>query len=220
MIDTLAEYAPSGLSRLEKMNVIESITADVPEVPEAAEHIAFVLNDMLIQAEKSFGGRITGYPLGAVLFAGDNPCVKNPSHSAGPVYLYLSMRVLFDLKEKTYRSAYWTMAHEVVHLLSRPDDQKATVLEEGMACWFQRHYTEGCVPVSWSQMIPSYAQAEAQVGQLLGYDPEIVKKMRQTEPTLSRITAENIRHHCPESSCELAAALSCRFARNPRVSRL
>ena len=194
---------------------MESITADVPEVPEAAEHIAFVLNDMLLQAEKSLGGRIAGYPLAAILFAGDNPRLKNPSHSAGPVYLYLSMRVLFDLKEKIYRSAYWTMAHEVVHLLSRPDDRKATVLEEGIACWFQRQYTKGYVPVSWSQTIPSYAQAEARFVQLLGYDPEIVKKMRQTESTLSRITAEDIRRHCPELPDGLAEALSCRFVRDP-----
>jgi hypothetical protein len=169
---------------------------------------------MMTEAEMRLGGRLPGCYLGGILFAGDRPRIRSPFSFDDSVYIYLSMRVLFDLKEHLYAAAYWTMAHETVHLLSYIKGQKVTVLEEGIACWFQRNYSRSHNNTYWQQYIPAYANAEALFSRLLEYDTDIVKRLRQIEPAISLITSETLRLYCPELPAECAEALASPFDRN------
>ena len=175
---------------------------------------------MLSAAETDFGPRDASYTVWCVEFSRKNPSVSRRIWGANLITLILSRGVLELAKQGEFRNAYWELAHESVHLLAPPFTKGANVLEEGVACCFQRKYLRGNFGFEREQKMPCYASAEAKVQALLDLDADIIWKLRQAEPGFRRMTPALIMQECPAASEELAEALTNRFDRDANIQPL
>ena len=85
-----------------------------------------------------------------------------------------------------------------------------------MAVFFEQWYMCQIFGDGWwlgEINIASYADALALTKQLLALDRDIIRKIREHQSVIARITAEQILEHCPAASRELAQALTQRFQR-------
>jgi len=178
--------------------------------------LAAALGEMLLFAEEQFGLRDRNYTLLGIDFSPSGGRTWYPGN-CGHIIVHLSMDCLRDRQ-----SAYLQLAHESIHLLSPTGTADANVLEEGIAAHFAERYMHTTFGNGWWSgqiTFPAYANALAQTRQLLSLDPEIIKKIRREQPTISRITAEQILAHCPDAPTELCQALTERFVPISIVSR-
>ena len=110
--------------------------------------------------------------------------------------------------------AIYQLAHEVIHLLSPSGASTANNLEEGLATWFSEDYCRRATGQTIRAEVPSYQKASDLVRQVLEQHPDCIRKMRESEPCISRLSASLIRVHCPSLSEEQAAFLATRFVRS------
>lgn len=205
------------LTKRETLEITKSIAGFFPLYTKT---FVTVLDDMLTAAEARFGVRDYAYSVTAVQFAGNNPKVKGERKNPQRLVIYLSFRSLQHIyRDQGFNNAVWQMAHEVVHVLSHTAGEYATVLEEGLACCFQREYILDRYgyewpPETWSE---SYRNAYLMASEMLKRDPDVIRKLRQTQPTISLITAETIREQQPQVSPEIAETLAARFIRGEDV---
>ena len=185
-----------------------------------AGEFADAFSAMLSAAEEEFGPRDPSYTVWSVEFSRKNPSVSRRMWGANLITLILSRGVLELAKQGEFRNAYWELAHESVHLLAPPFNKGANVLEEGVACCFQRKYLRKNFAFEREQKMPCYASAEAKVQALLDLDDNIVWKLRQVEPGFRRITPALILQECPAASEEFAEALTRRFDRDANIQPL
>jgi hypothetical protein len=102
---------------------------------------------------------------------------------------------------------------ECVHLLSPVPGLRVTILEEGLAQHFgERYLAEKCAEQWPPSGQANYDAACALVRELIGHDSEIIRKMRASEPIISRITAPLILRHCPSFDHDKAKTLAAVFA--------
>ncbi len=148
------------------------------------------------------------YTLLGIDFAPDSVGMWFPGNCRH-IIIHLDMNCLTERKD-----AYRQMAHECIHLLSPTGKADANVLEEGLAVFFEQWCMHWCFGKGWWSNkinVPSYADALAKTKQLLAYDADIVKKIRERQPVISAITAEQIMEQRPDVPLELAASLTARF---------
>ena len=111
--------------------------------------------------------------------------------------------------------AYYELAHECIHLLAPTGKRDANFLEEGLAVYFSRWYTHYIFGEGWWMSDEftnsAYARAFTLVEQLLNLDADMIKKFREVQPVISRITAEQMLNRSPTIPRELAYALEQRF---------
>lgn len=174
--------------------------------------LSAVLGEIILKAEEVFGQRDHSYTLLGIDFSpGPNAQTWTPGNCKH-IIVQLSTNGLTDRYE-----AYRQLAHEGIHLLSPTGKANANVLEEGLAEYFSQWYLDYVFGLGWWQNYPwhpAYAQALDGAKQLLAFDKDIIKKLRQVEPTIAYITAEQIQAVCPDASPELAAMLTRRFTRD------
>ena len=185
-----------------------------------AGEFADAFSAMLSAAEEEFGPRDPSYTVWCVEFSRKNPSVSRRMWGANLITLILSRGVLELAKQGEFRNAYWELAHESVHLLAPPFTKGANILEEGVACCFQKRYMRENFGFERGQKMPCYASAEAKVQELLDLDADIIWKLRQAEPGFRRITPALILQKCPAASEELAEALTRRFDRDANIQPL
>ena len=98
--------------------------------------------------------------------------------------------------------ARWQLAHECLHLLDPTivkGDGRATLLEEGLATWFQNTF----VPeVAFRE--GQYAEAEALILPYMNVLPDAVRKIRLGGVRIIDIQSATLREHCPGISEETA----------------
>ncbi len=111
------------------------------------------------------------------------------------------------------RQAHFQVSHETLHALSQIPEVRRTNLEEGLATVFQQDYDVCCYGSPPLQPPPNsdYELARNDVRELLNLDPNVIRKIRMVEPTISRITAVHIRDACASCSEELADRLARPF---------
>lgn len=109
------------------------------------------------------------------------------------------------------RQALFQLAHEVFHVLSQKPDIGATYLEEGLAVVFQQYLDSARYGAPPLGATGKHEVARSTVQELLDLDPDIIRTIRATEPTVSQITAAHIRAACPQCSSELANRLVALF---------
>lgn len=88
--------------------------------------------------------------------------------------------------------AVFQVAHEVIHCLAPIGNMRANVLEEGIANFFSIEYALLHGHGNWTSNEQKYTDASELVKQLLLLDPEIIKKLRLVQPTISLIDKELI----------------------------
>ena len=147
------------------------------------------MGDILNNAETLYGKRDYSYTiLGIEFYNLPNPQVWYPQNCKH-IVIQLTARCLINFNEGVYE-----LAHEVIHCLSPTAGQfPATVLEEGLATYFAVDYTQKNGHGNFSNIVdPKYRNAYNLFAQLIGIDIDIVKKLRQVQPTISLITQTDI----------------------------
>ena len=189
-------------------------------LPAQAGEFADTLNHMLSLAENEYGPRDQAFTIWNIEFTRKHPSVYGLRFGAKVVTIILSRSVLALARKGEWRNAYWELAHECVHLLSPPTERGAIVLEEGVACSFQRRYMQEFHGFERPQTMACYASAEAKFQELRDLDEDIIWKLRQEEPVFRHISPALILRHCPAASDELAEALTKPFNREANIEPL
>lgn len=157
-----------------------------------APTITSCLIDIIREAETLFGERNKRFSLVGVEFIeSDRPQIVFDGLYAR---IQLTRAAFTDLQE-----ARCQCAHEIIHFLEPLTEGKPTVLEEGVATYFQKIIVPGFYPA-----IPEYDKASDLVYELLKIDEYAVKKLRESQTVLSKITKKMImaRYSC---FCEATA---------------
>jgi hypothetical protein len=173
--------------------------------------LAAALGEMLSHAEEMFGPRDISYTILGIDFSPEGGRTWTPSNCKH-IIVHLPMTAINDRHD-----AYRVLAHECIHLISPTGEADANVLEEGLAVFFERYYMNHVFGEGWwsgpIKNAPAYADALRHVEELLALDSESVKRLREQEPIISRVTAKQIEVACPTASEPLAKALAERFHR-------
>jgi len=169
-----------------------------------AESIEKIINikvhEIIKKAEDMFGERSIGYTLLGVEFR-DVP------------YPYLDISDIDNRNLKIILTADSSLnlpeaccqcAHEVVHFLSPLREGDPTVLEEGVATYFQAIILRDWFRIGFRPQRAEYDDAWTLVDPLLKLDLEAIKKLRKIQPVISKITKEMILelYELPKESVE------------------
>jgi hypothetical protein len=137
-------------------------------------------------------------------FAGDYPHTWSPGNS-NRVAIRLTLGAMDDHDE-----ALWQLGHEIVHVLG---PVRATInLEEGLATHF-------ALNVQYYRDSRRLAAFRAHVDRPNGpysaplkdcEDPDVIRKLRSSQPCFAKMTAELIREVCPNVPATLASSWSRR----------
>lgn len=166
------------------------------------------LGDMLALAEEKYGKRDQSYTLLGIEFMEGSPQVWFPGNRKS-IIIQLDVSCLSDMMRGCYQ-----LAHECIHLLSPTGTRNATVLEEGLATHFSEYYLrEKMRRPNWRSSMKSYAQAKKLVEMLLYIEKDAIRILRQDQPVISRITAEDILGRFSKLPSGLAFQLSSSFDR-------
>jgi hypothetical protein len=164
------------------------------------------LGHMLMTAEEKYGPRDNTYTILGIEFNQDeHPRIWYPENRKN-VIIQISMNCLNDLNRAVFQ-----VAHETIHCLCPTGVNRANVLEEGLANLFSIEYTLASGNGVWTSSSQNYTDATELVKQLLAFDPEIIKKIREVQPTISDIDSElilKVNSSVPE---DLAINLTKRF---------
>jgi hypothetical protein len=158
------------------------------------------------EAEARFGERDRSYRVRGVEFHDGNPELYFPN-SDRDIVIRLCRRRQSEPVELWYE-----LAHECVHLLSPSGSLKATVLEEGLAVAFAEDYLREKRNVPQYPIgAPHYIRARDLARKLLAVDRSIIRVVRQRQPALYRITADDLRACSPQIPRDLAEQLAAPF---------
>lgn len=174
-----------------------------------------LLGKMLSLAEERFGSRDLGYTLLGYEFVSGIPQCWYPGNRK---YIVIQIEKACLLEPDR---ACFQLAHEAIHILSPSGGRNANVMEEGLAAhfqvWFMKYHYPSYWPRSgndWSMFgLQSYAEAKGALERLLAIDGEAVKKLRQIEPIISRISADLVLKMFPSIPHQTAEFLGAKFVR-------
>ena len=163
------------------------------------------LGHMLRLAEERFGSRDTSYTILGIEFEADGPQIWYPENCK-----HIAIQLTPDTATHMVKGCY-QLAHECIHLLAPTGGRDANTLEEGLATFFAHKYVQDAFRVAMPATMPSYEIARQHVARLLAIDGNAVKRLREAQPTISKITAEQILSVCPSLEAEVAEALAARY---------
>lgn len=163
-------------------------------------------------AETRYGKRDYSYTiLGIELTEEDCPRIWYPGNCKD-IIIQITNDCLNNMDKAVFQ-----VAHEVIHCLSPTNMSKTNVLEEGLATLFSAH----CVPENyWENYLahlaskpeyPEYIDAYNLVKDFLSVDPNIIKKLREIEPTISLINKDLILSINPNIQLDLILKLLMPF---------
>jgi hypothetical protein len=143
------------------------------------------LGHILRTAESVYGERDKTYTiLGIELTTNGEPGIWYPGDCKD-----LVIQITSNCENDLNRAAF-QVAHEAIHCLCPTGGRNANFLEEGLATHFSIEYTRDNGHGNWTPSVPKYSEALQFVEHLLSIDSNIIKTLRQIEPTLSLITRE------------------------------
>lgn len=147
-----------------------------------------ILGDSLAKAESQFGQRDKDYTILGIEFVDQpQPCIWYSSSSR--LGKHIIIRLMINCVED-FNQGVFQLTHEVIHCLSPIGPAiAATVLEEGLASYFSQEYSK-----NHGNLVNSgnYLEARNLVEELLAIDIDIIKKLREIQPTISLITEAEI----------------------------
>lgn len=165
------------------------------------------LGQMLREAQEKYGKRDLSYTILGVEFEINGPQTWYPGNCK-----HIAIQLTPDTATDMIKGCY-QLAHECIHLLSPLGASGANTLEEGLATYFAHEYVERNFKFSMPATIQSYESARNLASELLAIDNEAIKKLRAEEPTISKITAQQILDNYPSLSVGTAKALEAKFVR-------
>jgi hypothetical protein len=173
------------------------------------------LGKMLCLAESRFGTRDKTYTILGIEFINDVPHCWYPGN-CGNIIIQLGRPCMTQPDRACFQ-----LAHETIHLLSPTGGRNANVLEEGLASHFQVWYMANHYPCDWPRSgfdwrkfeCQSYVRAKSLVEQLLELAPDAIRLLRERQPVLSCILADDIASMFPDLDSDVADALAQGFMR-------
>lgn len=165
------------------------------------------LGHMLREAQEHYGERDLSYTILGVEFEANGPQIWYPGNCR-----HIAVQLTPDTATDMIKGCY-QLAHECIHLLSPLGTSGANTLEEGLATYFAHEYLKKNFNFSMPTTIQSYERARNLVSELLAIDHEAIKTLREKEPTISKITAQQIIDQYPSFSVKTAKALEANFVR-------
>ena len=170
--------------------------------------LASRLGDMLEKAEERFGPRDRSYTILGLEFAPAPPQIWYPGGCRNIV-----IQITPDCATNRAR-AYYQLAHECIHLLAPTGGQNANNLEEGLATQFSRDYVYETLRIQINTALQSYERARSVVQNLLSANPEFIRNIRLSQPSISQITPDQISAEVPSVSQQDAEYLCQPFVRD------
>jgi hypothetical protein len=162
------------------------------------------LGDMLNKAEEAYGQRDKSFTILGIEFGADAPYIWYPDCQ------HIAIRLTLDTATDEIEGCY-ELAHECIHLLSPLGHSRTNILEEGLATFFARKYVEETFCIPMLATIKSYEAARQMVDELLTVNTEAIKTLRAIEPTISKITAQQMLDLYPSLPATTAHALEAPF---------
>ena len=171
--------------------------------------LATVLGEALLKAEEFFGCRDKRYTLLGIDYAkkGGSWFPGNCKH----IIIHLSQECLTDRQD-----AYLQLSHATIHLLSPTGKRSANNLEEGLAHYFSAYYMNSIFGDGWWHhkiLSRNHRKAFQTCSKLLSLDKDAIKKLREIQPTISKITSDQILNLYPTLPKEDADFLSRKFGK-------
>jgi len=187
------------------LECIERIFTD-KSLPEEERRMKCFLQ-ILQEAEKNFGNRDFSWIVQAIKHCPDPtgrkiPCLYYPKPSENFIEIYLS-----EGSKSNFKCFVFELAHEVVHCLFPTGGIKHNLLEEGLAVYFQIQYSQ--CDENYINKEPNYKEAYDLVKSLLSlYGENAIVKIREKEPTISKVNVTLLKEVFPTISKELAEKLT------------
>ncbi|MDE0684389.1 MAG: hypothetical protein OXI63_15835 [Candidatus Poribacteria bacterium] len=159
-------------------------------------------------AEELFGPRDYSYTILGIEFVADGPRIWYPGNRKH-IIIQLDPSAAMDMSRACYQ-----MAHETIHLLAPSGGQNANNFEEGVACYFAAYYmAKKLNKPNWQPTLPSYKRALELVTPLLNKDIYCVRRIRGLQPSLPKISSEEISTEFPDLTSEEVDFLIKKFNR-------
>lgn len=178
------------------------------------DELNYYLELFLAEAQHLFGPKLNPYPrrfIGISFGNGTRPTTRRKRDRDGTdtVEIVLSKYCRRDLQ-----TALWSLCHESVHLLS-PSEADNTILEEGLACWHERWWVSNCPEAfpdkflrpDFEYAIKKYNRALKLASSLMSQDATSIKRIREIEPVIGKISADLILQLVPNLPTTLAHSL-------------
>jgi hypothetical protein len=145
------------------------------------------LSNIINVAETRFGKRDYSYTiLGIELTHDPIPKIWYPGNRK-----HIIIQITKDCLNNMDKAVFQT-AHEVIHCLSPNRESRTNVLEEGLATLFAIQYINENNHEKFHAEEPEYINAYNLANSFLSIDPDIIKKLREVEPTISLISKDMI----------------------------
>ena len=167
---------------------------------EFAQELRRALNDMLEMAENLFERRDCSYTILGIKFGNRKPGIEYVTrYEDKKIVIRLSSLAAQDMLQACYQ-----LAHETVHLLAPIVIEDTTYFEEGVACYFASYYMEEARgEPNWriaedSNNYEEYKCALELVKPLFDKDKHCVRKLRDVEPSFSKMDEGLIRNAFPD----------------------
>jgi len=148
--------------------------------------VASRLGDALHLAEQLYGDRDKSYTiLGVEFVLADRPQIWYPGNRK-----FIVIQLTASSLTNEFQALY-QLSHETIHLLSPLGMKSANVLEEGLATYFSELYLARLGQPNWKPTIKEYQDAVDLTKAILAIDNDIIKKVRELERTISKLTPEH-----------------------------
>ena len=191
---------------------------------EDADRLPLLLRNMVDMAEELFGARDESFSVTRIAFWEGRPTIHFPKGYEGKeIDIWLQI-VSKDDMDVAIKRARYQLAHETVHLLSPVCRNKATYLEEGVACYFAEHYVKSVWNDCWHPGDPEYERALRLVKALVKEETENnserrwrIKDLRTVEDEWRKfgdISEEDLKEAFPRLEAEDAHLLTSLFIRD------
>ena len=189
-----------------------------------ADRLPLLLKEMLDMAEELFGARDESFRVTGMGFWECCPTINFPKgYERKEIDIWLQI-VSKDDMDVAIKRARYQLAHETVHLLSPVCRNKATYLEEGVACYFAEYYVKREWNDVWRPGDPEYERALCLVKALVKEETENnserrwrIKDLRTVEDEWRKfgdISEEELKEAFPRLEAEDAHLLTSPFIRD------
>ena len=166
-----------------------------------SETLAVRFGELLTLAESRFGPRDPSYVILGTEF-----------HTGRHQLRILKERRQIVIQLSLYcasypQLAYYQLAYECVHVLSPSEPSRLTVLEESLARLFsEKYFTLNHTSLSSARERQGRAITKV-LRSLLEKDPSCIRRLREVQPSFSRMTIEELRSALPSISKSIAEVL-------------
>jgi hypothetical protein len=169
--------------------------------------LAYHFGHIMSAAEELYGPRNTAFLFLGIEFIPLHGRVRYVAENS------LVIQLSFHAMQNPIK-AYFELAHECIHLLW-PDPTRSTlIIEEGMATTFATMYMRDKMNIDIKPLAEAqryYDEAQALVTSLLEIDEYGIKKLREEEPNIKKITKSLILKYFPTFPETSAARLTRTF---------